>query len=290
MNYKLSANPLSSILYEASHILTSAGFDTPRLDAEVLLAYVLGWNRAKLLAHLDYHISEEYYNEFQKLIKKRLNKKPVAYITGKKEFYSWEFMVTTDVLIPRPETELLIDMAVEWLEKHNLISPLIVDVGTGSGNIAVTLAKLRKDAKIFAVDSSSKAIEVAQDNAKKLGVFDNIQWFCGDMLSPLLAYNKINIIAANLPYVPTDEWEKLSPNVKIEPRIALDGGQDGLDLIRRLLQQAEPLLREPHALFLEIGHGQAELIKEMQEMNNYSIVDTRNDLQGISRAIHLRIR
>ena len=196
--------------------------------------------------------------------------------------------MTTDVLIPRPETELLIDMAVEWLEKHNLILPLIVDVGTGSGNIAVTLAKLWKSAKIFAVDISSKAIEVAQENAKRLGVSDNIQWFCGDLLSPLITYDKINIIAANLPYVPTRTWEKLSPNVKMEPRIALDGGQDGLDLIRRLLQQAQPLLGEPHAIFLEIGPGQAELIKEMQDMNNYSIVELRNDLQGIPRTIHIQ--
>lgn len=287
---RLSTNSLDSILFKASQTFESAGSDTPRLDAEVLLSHVLGWNRAKLLAHLDYYVSEEYHKEFQKLINRRLNKEPVAYIIGKKEFYSWDFVVTNDVLIPRPETELLIDMAVEWLEKHSLVSPLIVDVGTGSGNIAVTLAKLSKDARFFAIDISNKAIDIAQENAKRLGVSDKIQWFCGDLLQPLNIHNKVNVIIANLPYVPTADWKNLSDNVKMEPSLALDGGEDGLDLIRRLLQQAQQLLGEPHAMFLEVGPGQTDAIKDLQEMKFYSIVEVRNDLQGIPRAIHLCLK
>lgn len=281
----------SALIY-AADLLAQEGFDTPRLDAELLLGCAAGWERVKLLTHLNDLIPLGIIEEFNNLLERRLQKEPIAYIRGVKEFYGRLFYVNKNALIPRPETELLIDMSIEWLRTQSAKSgkpfyPNIIDVGTGSGCLAITIASLWKGAEIWAVDISEKALDIARENAKRLGVFDRIKWLSGDLLTQFPKENKANLILANLPYIPTSDWEQLSPNVKMEPRLALDGGEDGLDLIRCLLMQARPIFAEPQAIFLEVAPGQEDSIKNMPEMDNYKIVEVRNDLSGIPRAVHL---
>lgn len=309
---------IASLLFDAVKVLTSAGFDTPRLDAEILLAFALGWNRTKLLAYLNEEISPNSHLKFRGLIARRLNKEPVAYIRGVKEFYGLPFLVTPDTLIPRPETELLIDMALEWLSAKKIAStsldisaiidastilnvptvigaPAILDVGTGSGNLAIALAYYLnslqgKHAQVFAVDISENAIKIAKENALRIGVSDKISWFLGDLLDPLPKEKHYNIVVANLPYVPTKEWENLPPGVRMEPRLALVGGENGLLLIKRLLSGISVFLASPHAVFLELGPGQAELIPELPEVKDFAVLEVRKDLLGIPRVAHLELR
>lgn len=236
----------------------AAAPDAEPLDAAILLALVLDLPRTALLAYPETPLSAEQRARFAALVARRAAGEPVAYLTGRRAFYDREFLVTPDVLIPRPETEHLIEAALNWArERADRGAGLrVVDVGTGSGAIAVTLAAHLPDASLHAIDCSPAALEVARRNADRAGVAGRIAFHQGDLLRPLLeAGERMDLIAANLPYIPSADLDTLDV-ARYEPRLALDGGPDGLDAIRRLLEQATDALAASGLALLEIGAGQ----------------------------------
>ncbi|MCS6843627.1 MAG: peptide chain release factor N(5)-glutamine methyltransferase [Caldilineales bacterium] len=254
----------------AAQRLGGAGVDSPRLDAEVLLGHVLGMTRAQLYAHADRRLSEEERRRFEALVGRRCLHEPVAYLVGRKAFYGLDLLVTPHVLIPRPETELLVDLALDTLAHRsrsasgNGAQPqaTLADVGTGSGAVALAVAANNPHVQILATDISAAALEVAQENARRLGLEDRVRFLRGHLLEPLP--QPVDLIVANLPYVAESEWPSLAPDIaNYEPALALAGGPDGLSLIRDLLAQAPRYLLPGGSLFLEIGSGQGAAVARL---------------------------
>lgn len=238
---------ISKAIVESTTILRPVSL-TPRRDAEHLLAHLLDAGRAHLIAHPERRLTAEQTDVFRAHIARRAEEWPIAYLTGKQGFYGLELKVTPDVLIPRPETEHLVGAAIGWANQQTNVPLSVIDVGTGSGAIAVTLAVHLQHAHITAIDSSPPALALAQHNASIYNVQNRINFVEGDLLAPVA--QPADIIAANLPYVPTNQLNRI-PN--IEPRAALDGGPDGLEIIHRLLRQAPALMKEKSLLLMEIG-------------------------------------
>lgn len=237
------------------------------LDAAILLAHVLSLPRAALLAHPETPLSAPLSARFAALVTRRAAGEPVAYLTGRRAFYDRDFLVTPDVLIPRPETEHLIEAALSWAQQRAKRGAglRVADIGTGSGAIAVTLAVYLPDARLHAIDRSPAALEVARQNAGRAGVAGRITFHQGDLLRPLLdAGERVDLIAANLPYIPSADLDALDV-ARHEPRLALDGGPDGLDAIRRLLAQMPDALAAPGLALLEIGAGQGAAVRALAE-------------------------
>ncbi|WP_119065644.1 peptide chain release factor N(5)-glutamine methyltransferase [Aggregatilinea lenta] len=240
-----------------------ADADAEPLDAALLLAHVLGVERAILIAHPDQPLLPDQAAVFGALIRQRAAGMPVAYLLGRRAFYDRDLAVTPDVLIPRPETEHLVEAALDWARGRADLR--VVDVGTGSGAIAVTLAAHLPDARIWAVDVSAEAVAVARQNADAYGLAARITVMHGDLLAPVLASGvRADLIAANLPYIPSGDLSALVV-AQHEPRLALDGGPDGLDVIRRLLAQAPDVLAPAGLLLLEIGAGQGRAVMALAE-------------------------
>jgi release factor glutamine methyltransferase len=225
--------------------------DLPRLEAEVLLAHVLGTSRTALLAHSERRLTSNQLTNYQTLIRRRASDYPLPYLTGCVEFYGLEFEVTPEVLIPRPETETLVDLALARQPET------VADVGTGSGCIAVSLAVHLPEATVHAIEVSPAALAVAQRNVERHGVAERVRLMIGDVLTP--RPGRAALIVSNPPYIPTGECASLQASVRNhEPLLALDGGPDGLAIIRRLLAQAPAVLYPGGALLIEIGADQGE--------------------------------
>jgi len=245
----------------------------PHLEAEILLAYALNLKRIDLYVKHEKVLSPQELANFKGLIQRRSKHEPVAYITGNQPFMSLDFKVNPSVLIPRPETEKLVEVAIDLIKSRSSASQAersIVDIGTGCGCIAISLAKYLPEIKVIGIDSSSEAIEIAKENAKKHNVEDRCGFIVGNMFEPLK--NKPDLIVSNPPYIPTADIEKLDPDVKdFEPRQALDGGTDGLDYIRKLIEQGP---KHAGHLILEFGINQAEAVKELaaQKFKNIKII------------------
>ena len=245
---------LDEALAQAVTHLANQGVESPRLDAELLLAHVLGVNRAAVLARPEQRLTLKQLTRYRELTARRGHREPLAYIVGHREFFGLDFMVDPRVLIPRPETELLVERALAMAHRRPA-APSIADVGAGCGAIAVALAVHLPGAAVYALDRSAEALEVVAENALRHGVAGRVHCLPGDLLFALPG--PVDLIAANLPYVTTDEWQGLAPEIRDhEPRSALDGGPDGLALIRQLLETAGPCLRPAGAILLEIGAGQ----------------------------------
>ena len=256
----------------------------------MLLSRHLDLTRAALLAHPDRLLSSAEAETLAVLLARRATREPLPYILGVREFFGLCFAVDPRVLIPRPETELLVERAL-WLASHmSLSGPLrIADVGTGSGCIAVALAVHLSHALIYATDVSAEALAVAQRNAAMQGVASHIRFLWGDLLSPVP--QSVHLIVANLPYIPAQEWETLPPEVgRFEPRSALDGGSDGLDLVRRLLAQAPSYLLSGGALLLEVGAGQGETVTRLARAAfPQAKVELIPDLAGHARVVQVSL-
>jgi release factor glutamine methyltransferase len=269
------------VLGWATAALKENRIESPQLDAEVLLAHSLGLSRSELYVHLDGRPSAEAEETFRTLVSRRLQHEPVAYITGQKEFYGLGLQVDGRVLIPRPETETLVEVALTIGRQRQI--PQLVEVGAGSGAVAIALAVNLPWAEIYAIDSSSDALTVAEENCRRHGVLDRVHLILGDLLAPLP--ESVGLIVANLPYVSQDELTTLAPDItEYEPLGALDGGPDGLDHIRRLLEQAGPCLRPPGMICLEIGASQALSVNEIAR-NQFpaATVGLVRDLAGLDR-------
>ncbi|MFH0847021.1 MAG: peptide chain release factor N(5)-glutamine methyltransferase [Chloroflexota bacterium] len=250
------------------------------LEAEVLLRHALGIDRVMLFLELNRQITAKETAEFSELIERRFQGEPVAYITGHKEFYGLDFQVSPAVLIPRPETETLVDKALELSGNDSVIA----DIGTGSGNIAVSLALKLPRAKIYATDISDDALKVARFNAEKHGALDKILFLQGDLLEILP--EPCDIIVANLPYVRESEL----PELRFEPEVALNGGKDGLNQIRRLIPQVSSRLKMGGYLLLEIGMGEAHDVRDIiLSLYPKARVEIIKDLAGIERVVSVRL-
>ena len=226
-----------------------------QLDARLLLEHLLNVPHSYLIAHNDQPLTANQQNSYRQLIARAQQAEPIPYIVGHAPFFDFDLHVAPGVLIPRPETEQLVELAAAWAQKNNAATA--VDVGTGSGCIAIALARLLPDVSVTAVDISTQALAIAQQNAQRLAP-NRIQFRQSDLLQAI--DTPIDLIVANLPYVTSGEWQALADGVKLyEPALALDGGEDGLDLIRRLLQQATTRLCPNGAIFLEIGWQQGKI-------------------------------
>jgi len=235
--------------------------DEPELEAELLLRHCLGVDRASLYRLLTAELSEEEQQRFRDLVRRRLIHEPTAYIIGHKEFFGLDFEVTPVAIIPRPETEVLVELAIEAAHKKLLADALpIADVGTGSGAIAVALASALPEGKITATDTSPEALELAQRNAARHRVDKRIRFLQSDLLDTVPG--RVDVLVANLPHVTTADWKALPPEIKDhEPREGLDGGPDGLRVIERLLEQAPARLSPSGVLLAEIGDMQGRAAK-----------------------------
>jgi len=259
------------------------GIDSPRLEAEILLACALGIRRIDLYVRHDQIVDDAGRARFRDMVRRRQEGCPTAHIVGKKEFYSLDFAVSPATLIPRPDTELLVDEALRLAKP--LMEPLIADIGTGTGCVAVALAHRLPKARIVAVDISPEALETARGNATRLGVADRVDFRLGDLLAPLAGLRP-DLIVSNPPYIPTNDIAGLDPGVRDhEPALALDGGPDGLRVIERLAEQALSLLAPGGRLLVEIGAGQEEGARGVLTRAGFTVESVRKDGGGHPRVV-----
>ena len=283
----ITIKTVAEVLRSATERLEVNGIDTPRLDAEILLAHVLQWRRLSLYVDADKNLPLEKILRFNELITRRLDGVPVAYLTGAKEFMGLSFVVNESVLIPRPDTEILTEGVGKYLRGLGG-EVTFADLGTGSGAICVSILKFVKSARACAVDISAEALNVAKLNAAKFHVDDRAEFFCGDLFAPL--NGKIfDAIVSNPPYIPTHELDVLQAEVRREPRLALDGGADGLNFYRRIISDAPRFLASGGLLAVEVGINQASAVKTLAEAANFVDVKIFKDLAGIDRVVAAKL-
>ena len=264
-------------LNRAVEKLRSSGIDRPRTNAELLLGAVLGAKKVDLYLNRDQTLTPQQIQKFNQFICERISGKPVQYIIGSTEFFGLEFEVSQNVLIPRPETETLVETVIEHLK--NCSQPKIIDLGTGSGAIAISLAKNLKSSFVFATDISLDALKMAKENAKKHGVESQIEFVCGDLFEPLRNKNlkgTIDCVVSNPPYVSKDEFDRLPKEVKdYEPIVALRTDEEGPSFHKKIIEGSLDFLKEGGILALEVGLGQASkvagLIRNRKDLKNTEI-------------------
>ena len=282
----MPSTTIGRALNSARERLHETGSPSASLDAQVILAHVLEVDRSWLFAHHEYTLSADQANAYTELIARRMAHEPVAYLIGRKEFYGLDFQVDGRVLIPRPETELLVDAGLGCVNEQAQGHCLVADVGTGSGAIALAVAANAPPVKVYAIDLSEDALAVAQSNVDRLDERKQVQLLHGDLLAPLP--EAVDIIVANLPYISSTVYPKLEAGVRdYEPKLALEAGSEGLDAIARLLQQAPRYLRPEGAIFLEISYDQGEAVMALAKRilpHAYSIA-LRQDYHGRDRLV-----
>ncbi len=270
----------------AAEYLGGHGVEAPRLSGELLLAQVLGCTRLELYLRFEQPLGAEELAAFKALILRRRNREPVAYILGRREFYGLEFLVGPGVLVPRPETEHLVEEALARLQ--GLEAPKVLDLCTGSGAVALALASERPDALVTACDISPEALTWARRNAQNLGLQGRVRWLLGDLWEPVAAGSGFfDLITANPPYVTTAEMAELPPEVRgFEPALALAGGEDGLEVVRSIIAGAGAHLRPLGWLLLELGAGQAAPARRLAlDCGAFSEASLVPDLAGIERVL-----
>lgn len=278
----VAASSAGEALGAATDAIAAAGSETARLEAELLLAEATGWDRAWLAAEPEAALAPEAARAFAAMVRRRVRREPVAYILGRKGFRRIELLVDRRVLIPRPETELLVEIAVELAPRR------VLDVGTGSGAVALAIADELPRARVDATDPSAAALQVARANIQRLGLGERVR--CGEGALPAADGPEgpalYDLVVANLPYVSEAEWASLAPEIREhEPREALVSGPTGLEAIRELLSSLERLPERPGAVALEVGQGQAAEVIELVRGAGFDSVEARQDLAGIERAM-----
>ncbi len=260
--------------------------DSPRLDAEILLAQAIGCKRIDLYVRHAEIPEEPVREKFRSLVKRRARGEPVAYLVGYKEFFSLNFAVDASVLIPRPDTETLADQAIRFLKTRQSASPKVLDLGTGSGCLAIVIAKLLPQSQVVAIDRSAAALAVARANAQKHGVDSRVEFREGDLFHPLKSEDRFDLIVSNPPYIPSGDVQTLDADVKNhEPLAALDGGSDGLDFYRRIWPEAAAHLQEKASVMVEVGFDQAEQVAAIATKAGFSQVKIVPDAARIPRVV-----
>ena len=275
---------ISDLLNTGSKILKSNKIQTHQIDSELILSNLLNQQREKTIINSHNKVHEDIVNEFKKLIARRSTSEPLAYILKNKEFWSKNFFVNKDTLIPRPETELLCDVIIKILKDKN---PYILDIGTGTGCILLSILSEIKQAKGIGVDISTKAIVVAKKNSSNLGLNKRAKFFTSSLNS--INNYKFDLIVSNPPYIKTGEIKNLSNDVrKFEPKIALDGGKDGLDVIKKVIYKSKTILKKLGLLALEIGYGQHYKVSQILKEQGFKEELLVKDYQDNTRCILAR--
>lgn len=277
---------IQSAISEGAATLKIAGVDGSRNTASLLMMHVLDRDRTFLLAHGEENLSPNDFERYQRLVARRAAGHPLQYLTGHQEFFKLDFEVTPDVLIPRPETELIVEVGIEILRDQ--VNPSFADLGTGSGAIAISLLQELPRARAIAVDVSPAALEVAKRNAERHRVIDRLRLVKSDLFSAVDSPASFPLIVSNPPYVPARDLDHLQREVSYEPRAALDGGPDGLAVIRRLLRDTPDFLCPRGHLIFEIGFDQHETVTAAIDPAVWELLEVRKDLQGIPRTVVLR--
>ena len=285
-------------IHQARHQLLQAGIETPRLDAEVLTAFVLGTDRIQLYMYPEKEIMRPEAERLQQLVERRASGEPVAYLTGHQEFMGLDFRVTPDVLIPRPDTEILVETVIETFSAMRRKNPsqklLAADIGTGSGCIAVSLAKMVSDLTVLAVDNSPAALRTATQNIRLNGVEGRVLPIEGHLLEPVQATLKkmglqpasLHAVVSNPPYLSDSEMEAVTgTSAASEPKSALTGGPEGLDFYREITSKAQPLLRAGGLLAYEIGYSQRKVVMDLMTLYGFEQVNCLKDLAGHDRVV-----
>ena len=272
---------ISNLLNLGSKTLKGSKVRTHQLDSEIILSSLLKKKKEQIIIDSEKKVSRSIVINFNKLITRRSTREPMAYILKKKEFWSKSFFVNKNALIPRPETELLCDIIIKVIKKKN---PYILDIGTGSGCILLSILSEIKKAKGVGIDISKKAIEVAKKNSSDFGLNKRANFFTRSLDE---TYNyKFDLVVSNPPYIKTNDIKNLSDDVrKFEPKIALDGGKDGLDVIKKVIYKSKTILKKLGLLALEIGHGQhynvSQILKEQGFREEYLVKDYQNNIRCI---------
>jgi release factor glutamine methyltransferase len=273
-------NALELINFGSSE-LRRKKISTSRLDSELLLSKILDKNREEILINLEQKICQKYFLKYKQLIQRRSQCEPIAYIVKEKEFWSKNFLVSSDTLIPRPETELIVEKLTKIFEEKKIS---ILDIGTGTGCILISLLSELKNSKGIGIDISKKALRIAEKNSEQHGMKNKIKFFHKSLDSKF--YQKFDLIVSNPPYIKKSEIKNLQEDVrKFEPRIALDGGNDGLDLIKKVIYKSKYILKVKGMLALEIGNEQFNKVSKILKKNNFKIEhiikDYKDNIRGI---------
>ena len=277
---------LLDILENTSRFFASKGLENARLQAELLLAAVLGVKRLDLYLQFERPLDTSEVDRYREYVRQRLQRVPVQYITGVAAFRHLELTVTPSVLIPRPETEVIVDVALELLPEGGRV----LDLCCGSGAIALSLAQEATAAEVVATDVSNAALEVATVNGQRCGLAERVEWHCGDLFAPLRGIEPFDLVAANPPYVRRSDLAHLAPEVRdYEPHLALDGGEDGLAYYRRIAQEAADFIRPGGYLLLEVGDGQSAAVEALlAQAERLTEVQIRPDLNQVPRVVVAR--
>lgn len=288
----MTTQTIQNLLNQAGEYLKNKGINSPRLSAELLLCFVLRMQRIELYTHFDKTVTKEQAESLRELVKRAGENEPIAYLTGKTEFYSLELEISPACLIPRPETELLVERAIEFLRTRNG-KQFVCDLCTGCGCIAVAIAKNFTNAEIIATDISDAALETAVKNIEKNNLRKRIKLLQGDLFEPIVPHldmEKFDLIVCNPPYVSAVEYEKLEKNVKdYEPRLALYAGTDGLDVYRKIARRIDAFLKTDGALMLEIGYAQGQAVRKLlEETGAFSEIGIEKDFHDNDRIVIAR--
>lgn len=281
---------IAGALSDATQVLQKAGVPEARREAGSLLSFILSRDRTFLISHAEDQLSDDAFERFREGVERRAGGEPLQYITGVQDFYGREFRITPDVLIPRPETELLVEAAIELIGKTP--EPFICDIGTGSGCIAVTLLCELRGARAVAVDKSQAALEIAKLNARAQSVLDRVEFVVSDCFDALDGSRyQFDIVVSNPPYVSAAMMAGLQREVRDhEPLVALSPGPDGLSVIRRLLLESPAFLKDGGHLIMEIGFDQGEAVEALIDERVWHLLEIRPDLQSIPRIVVLQTR
>ena len=282
----MTAKPIwtiARVLDWTKQYFADKGLENPRLDAEILLCSVLNCQRITLYVHFDQPLEEHELAQYRGYVARRAAQEPLAYILGSRAFMKYDFKVTPDVLVPRPETELLVECVAKLA--GNIEKPELLDIGTGSGAIIVSLLDMLPNASGTAVDVSPGALKVAQQNAESIGVAQRLKFVRSDLYANLPQGAKFDVIISNPPYIPSADIDTLAADVKREPRLALDGGADGLGFYRRIIAGAPKFLNGNGFMAFEIGIHQGAPVADLCRQAGFGVVAVRHDYAGIERMV-----
>jgi len=275
---------IGTVLQWATDDFRSRGLESPRIDAELLIGHALSATRIDLIVHSSRALGTDELGRIRTLLQRRRANEPIAYILREREFYGRVFRVERRVLVPRPDTETLVSVALERTGALSM-SMRALDLCTGSGCVAITLARERPTSRFVACDVSPEALAVARDNALRLGAY-NVAFRSGDLYSAIEPGSRFDLVTANAPYIAAGEIASLPPDVRnFEPRVALDGGEDGLRIIRSIVLQAPEYLRAGGLLAVEVGAGQAPAVAELFERARFGRIQVRRDYARIERVV-----
>lgn len=286
----MNKSDFSRLCLEGQTTLKKAGIESAAAEVEIILEHLLDVDRLNVYLHGTELIDNTVVKKFKDIIKERATRYPLQLILGEAYFYGRRFMVTPDVMVPTPETEVLCELAINYVKNEKIESPEVLDIGVGSGVVSVTVAAEIQNASIAAVDISKAALKVAEKNAEALGVSGQIDFHISDCFDKIEANNQFDLILSNPPYISDSEYEELPPEVLADPKISLVSGIRGMDMIEKIITKAPAYLKKDGRLMFEIGYNQADLVSSFTEKDTrYKSIAIFRDLNDIDRVVILSV-